>query len=90
MNMLTEKEITEAQDIIITQLGIQRDQLTLEARLIEDLGSDSLYNVEIAMGIEDHFGVSLPDEALERVNTVGDLYELLETCLHPVACRRPQ
>jgi len=81
MNMLTEKEITEAQDIIITQLGIQRDQLTLEARLIEDLGSDSLYNVEIAMGIEDHFGVSLPDEALERVNTVDDVYALLETSL---------
>jgi acyl carrier protein len=79
MNMLTEKEITETQDIIIEQLGVRRDQLTLEARLIEDLGSDSLYNVEISMGIEDHFGVSLPDEALERVHTVGDVYALLET-----------
>jgi len=85
MNMLTEKEITDLQDIVIEQLGVRRDQLTPDARLIEDLGSDSLYNVEIAMGLEDHFGVSLPDEALERVSTVGDVYCLLETCLRRVA-----
>jgi len=79
MNMLTETEITAVQDIIIEQLGVKREQLTPDARLTEDLGADSLENVEIAMAVEDYFGISLPDDALERVNTVDDLYALLET-----------
>jgi len=85
MNMLTETEIAAIQNIIIKQLEMKRDQVTPEARLTEDLNADSLDKVEIAMGVDEHFGVSLPDDALERVNTVGDLYELLETCLHRVA-----
>ena len=81
MNMLTETEIAAVQDIIIEQLGVKRDQVTPEARLTEDLNADSLDKVEIAMKVDEYFGVSLPDDALERVNTVGDLYALLETTL---------
>lgn len=85
MNMLTETEIVAVQNIIIKQLEVRRDQVIPDARLTEDLNADSLDKVEIAMGIDEYFGVSLPDEALDRVNTVGDLYALLEATLGRVS-----
>jgi acyl carrier protein len=52
-----------------------------EARFEEDLCSDSLALVEIAMAIEDHFNLSIPDERWDQVKTVGDLYEMLAELL---------
>jgi acyl carrier protein len=72
---LTETETTKVQDILMHQLQINREQITPEARIMADLGADSLDMVEIAMKAEEGFGLTLPDEEAEKIVTVDDLYE---------------
>ena len=74
-NTLTETEITKVQDILVHQLQIKREQLTPEARIMADLGADSLDMVEIAMKAEEEFSFTLPDDEAEKIVTVGDLNE---------------
>ena len=70
---LTETEMTRVQDILIEQLHIQREQITPEARIMEDLGADSLDMVEIAMKAEEEFRLTVPDDEAEKIVTVDDL-----------------
>ncbi len=81
-DLLSEKETRLVEDILAEELGVGSDQLTPDARLVEDLSADSLTLVQIAMAIEDRFGVSVPDEHWERVKTVGDVFEALGDWLH--------
>ena len=74
---LTETELTKVRDILMQQLQIQREQIKPEARIEADLCADSLDMVEIAMKCEEEFGVTLPDEEAEKVETVEDLYEAI-------------
>jgi acyl carrier protein len=76
-NILSEKDTVAIQDIIIRQLDVQRDQLMPEARILADLGADSLDVVEISMALEELFEVTIPDEQWDRVETVGELYDEL-------------
>ena len=76
-NILSEKDTLAVQDIIIRQLDVQRDQLTPEARILADLGADSLDVVEISMTLEELFDVAIPDEQWDKVETVGELYDEL-------------
>jgi acyl carrier protein len=76
-NRLSETDNNIVLDILVEQLGVERPQLTPEARLQEDLGADSLELVEIAMALDEHFNISIPDEALERISTVGDIFDVL-------------
>jgi acyl carrier protein len=76
-NLLSETDTNAVFDIIIEQLNVEREQLTPEARLEEDLGADSLDKVEIIMTVDERFDISVPDEAAERVSTVEDLFEVL-------------
>ena len=76
-NILSEKDTVAIQDILIRQLDVQRDQLTLEAKITSDLGADSLDVVEISMALEEHFEVTIPDEQWDKVETVGELYDEL-------------
>lgn len=78
---LTDAEIARVQDIVMHQLQIKREQTVPEARLMADLGADSLDMVEIAMKSEEEFGLTLPDEDAEKIVTVDDLYEALGTLL---------
>ena len=73
--LLTDKEITKVQDILMNQLQITREQVTPGARIMADLGADSLDMVEIAMKAEEDFGFALPDDEAEQIVTVDDLYE---------------
>jgi len=73
--LLTDKEIAKVQDILIHQLQIKREQITPEARIMADLGADSLDMVEIAMKSEEEFGFTLPDDEAEKIATVDDLYD---------------
>ena len=79
--MLSDKDLKTVQDILIEVLEITREQITLEARLEEDLGADSLHLTEIGMALEDRFSLSIPDEQLERIKTVADAYEVLSDLL---------
>jgi acyl carrier protein len=74
---LADQDLTTVQDIIIEQLGVTREQLTPGAELMRDLGADSLDVMEIGMTIESEFNLTIPDEHVEKMNTVGDVYEVL-------------
>lgn len=80
-NMLSEKDTKAVIEILTDALGVEDKQLTPESRLIEDLGADSLTLIEISMALEDRFSLSLPDDQLERVQSVSDIFELLAEML---------
>jgi acyl carrier protein len=80
-DVLTEMEITKVQDILMHQLQINREQIMPEAKIVADLGADSLDMVEIAMKAEEEFSLTLPDEEAEKIVTVEDLYEAVGTLL---------
>ena len=79
IDTLTDTEMTKVQDILMHQLQINREQITPEARIVADLGADSLDMVEIAMKAEEVFNLTLPDEEAEKIVTVEDLYEAVGT-----------
>lgn len=58
--------------IICEQLGVNDDQVTPEAKFVEDLGADSLDTVELVMALEEEFETEIPDEEAEKILTVGD------------------
>ena len=64
--------------IIVEQLGVNADQVTPEAKFIEDLGADSLDTVELVMALEEEFGHDIPDEQAEKLQTVGDVVKYIE------------
>ena len=76
-NVLSETDTNIVLDILTEQLGVERSQSITEARLEEDLGADSLEKVEIAMALDEQFHISIPDEAIERISTVGDIFDVL-------------
>ena len=65
-------------DIIVEQLGVNGDQVTPEAKFIEDLGADSLDTVELVMALEEEFGQEIPDEEAEKLQSVGDVIKYIE------------
>jgi acyl carrier protein len=65
-------------DIIVEQLGVKPEQVTPEAKFIEDLGADSLDTVELVMALEEEFGIEVPDEQAEKLQSVGDVIKHIE------------
>ena len=65
-------------DIIVEQLDVEEDAVTMEASITEDLGADSLDVVDLVMSIEESFDVEIPDEEVENINTVGDIVKYIE------------
>lgn len=63
--------------IIAEQLGVSEDQITNDAKFIEDLGADSLDQVELIMALEEEFGADIPDEDAEKMTTVGKAVEYI-------------
>ena len=74
MKQLEEK----VKDIIVEELGVERDKLTNNASFMEDLGADSLDTVELVMAFEEAFGVEIPEDAAEKISTVKDAIEYIE------------
>ena len=64
--------------IIAEQLGVKPEQITPEAKFIEDLGADSLDTVELVMALEEEFGNEIPDESAEKLVSVGDVIRFIE------------
>ena len=76
---MSEKSIEQrVKDIIVEQLGVKPDQVTPEAKFIEDLGADSLDTVELVMALEEEFGNEIPDEQAEKLQCVGDVIKFVE------------
>jgi acyl carrier protein len=73
MKQLEEK----VKDIIVEELGVERDKLTADASFMEDLGADSLDTVELVMAFEKEFDIDIPDEEAEKLRTVGQALQYL-------------
>ena len=58
--------------IVVEHLGVEEDKVTENASFIDDLGADSLDTVELVMAFEEEFGIEIPDDAAENIQTVGD------------------
>ena len=77
--MATEKTVeARVKEIIVEQLGVNADQVTADAKFIEDLGADSLDTVELVMALEEEFGHEIPDEEAEKLQSVGDVTKYIE------------
>jgi acyl carrier protein len=76
---MAEKTIEQrVKDIIVEQLGVNPDQVTPDAKFLEDLGADSLDTVELVMALEEEFGNEIPDEQAEKLQSVGDVIKYIE------------
>ncbi len=64
-------------DIIVTELGVEEDQVTKGASFMEDLGADSLDTVELVMAFEEEFGIDIPDSDAEQMRTVEDAIDYI-------------
>ena len=62
----------EFEKVIVDQLGVDEDDVTMDANFVDDLGADSLDIVELIMGLETEFDIEIPDEDAEKIATVGD------------------
>ena len=72
------ESLEKVTEIIVEQLGVNADQVKPEAKLIEDLGADSLDAVELVMAIEEEFSIEVPDEDAEKLQSVGDILSYIE------------
>ena len=66
-------------DVIVEQLGVDREKVTPDAKFIEDLGADSLDTVELVMTFEEKFSVEVPDEDAEKLKSVADVVSYIES-----------
>jgi acyl carrier protein len=64
-------------DIIANQLGVDKEMVTPEANVVDDLGADSLDVVELVMALEEAFDLEIPDDEAEKIRTVKDIIEYL-------------
>jgi len=76
---MSDKPIEQrVKDIIVEQLGVKPEQVVPGAKFIEDLGADSLDTVELVMALEEEFGIEVPDEQAEKLQSVGDVIKYVE------------
>jgi len=71
--------LDKIREIVVEQLGVEPDQVTPEANFVEDLGADSLDTVELVMAFEEEFGVEIPDTEAEKIKTVQDILNYVDS-----------
>ena len=71
-------EFEKIKKIISEQLGVDEGEITLESHFVDDLGADSLDTVELVMQLEEEYGLEIPDEDAEKLQTVGDAIKYIE------------
>ncbi|MFZ4627966.1 MAG: acyl carrier protein [Blastocatellia bacterium] len=76
---MSEASIEEkVKQIIVDELGVEESEVTPNARFIDDLGADSLDTVELVMRLEEEFGIEIPDESAEKIQSVRDALDYIE------------
>ena len=65
--------------IVVEQLGVDEDEVTIDSTFIDDLGADSLDIVELIMAFEEEFNVEIPDDVAEKIKTVKDTVEYIDS-----------
>ena len=68
----------EIKKIIVNELGIDESKITMDSKLIDDLGADSLDAVELIMAIEEQYNIQISDEVAQSIQTVGDIVRYAE------------
>ena len=68
----------KVRDIVVDQLGVEADEVSIESTFIDDLGADSLDIVELIMAFEEEFGIEIPDEAAEKIKTGQDVVSYID------------
>lgn len=76
--MAKEEIFDKLKELVVDQLGVEEDEVTMEATMQDDLGADSLDLVDLVMSVEEEFGVKVADEDLENIKTVGDIVDYIE------------
>jgi len=76
--MSTESIFESVRNILVDQLGVDVEMVTMESNFIDDLNADSLDIVELVMAMEQEFGISIPDEEAERIKSVGDAVDFIK------------
>lgn len=76
--MSSEEVLEKVKAIIVEQLGVAENAVTMEASFIDDLGADSLDIVELVMALEEEFDIEIPDSDAEKVVTVSDVVEYIK------------
>ncbi|MDY6269200.1 MAG: acyl carrier protein [Selenomonadaceae bacterium] len=73
-----DKTFEKVRDIVVEQLGVEADEVSIESTFIDDLGADSLDIVELIMAFEEEFNIEIPDEAAEKIKTVQDVVTYID------------
>ncbi|ACX52094.1 MULTISPECIES: acyl carrier protein [Ammonifex] len=68
----------KVKQIIVQQLGVDEEEVTMDASFVDDLGADSLDLVELMMALEEEFEMEIPDEEAEKIKTVGDAVRYIQ------------
>tara|TARA_B100001146_G_scaffold54877_1_gene48103 strand:+ start:324 stop:560 length:237 start_codon:yes stop_codon:yes gene_type:complete len=76
---MSDEVIDRIKKVITNHLGVKDEKVTENAKFIEDLGADSLDQVELVMALEEEFKCEIPDEAAEKIVTVKDAIELIKS-----------
>ena len=71
--------VDKVKELIAQQLGKSVDELTEEKEIVKDLGADSLDVVEMLMGVEEEFGITVPEEEAVNIKTIGDIVKAIES-----------
>ncbi len=71
--------IDRVKEIIVDQLGVDAEEVTMEAAFVDDLGADSLDVVELVMAVEEEFSIEIPDEDAEKITNVLEVVNYIET-----------
>ena len=70
---------SQVKQIVVDHLGIDQDKVTPESKFIDDLGADSLDTVELVMAFEEKFGIEIPDDAAETIQTVQNAIDYIQS-----------
>jgi acyl carrier protein len=68
----------KVREIVVEQLGVEEDEVSMDSAFIDDLGADSLDIVELIMALEEEFDMEIPDEEAEKITTVGNVVEYIK------------
>ena len=71
--------LDKIKSLVVDQLGVDEDQVTEDASFVDDLGADSLDTVELIMAFEEEFDIEIPDEDAQKIKTVKDVIEYIES-----------
>jgi acyl carrier protein len=78
MSNATSTILERVKKVVVDQLSVDTNEVTLESSFTQDLGADSLDTVELVMAFEDEFGLEIPDEEAEKIQTVQDAVNYIE------------